>query len=136
LVGPLEVKQLRQRLPYPDILKLPTAGVEEQGLGCRRQPVGDFSFLYPAGRDCWEIITLSPVRGGVVHINIKLIALEGFKGDGQVPVKIETNFIEIVSPALGRQVSSPIVRHPGKGDGAAVVDLGDAVGSAQQWRLQ
>ncbi len=62
--------------------------------------------------------------------------LEGLQRYGVVPVVVEVDVIEVVEPAIHRQVLAPVILDPGIADRAPGLDLLDAVRAAAQRDFQ
>ncbi|MNO95760.1 hypothetical protein D3C76_874070 [compost metagenome] len=83
-----------------------------------------------------EVITIGPVLGLVLDVNIELAGFERFEGHGAVAVELILDPGEVVFAAVDRQVLAPVILDPFKHQTPPRLDLSDAVGATAQRRLE
>ena len=135
-VGPFKVKRVSQRFPYTRVAEYLAAGVHRERLHAGRAAMFyGFSFNL-AGVKLVTGVGGGPVLGRGLYPKIEITGTEGLQGDGVILVVVIVNFIEVIPPFSHSDVPGPVILHPFEGDGAARLEVANAIRATANGRCQ
>src|SRR5262249_4222825 len=136
LVRPLEIEGVVERLADAYIAQLGSSRVEEVSLRAGRAAVGHVEPLHSPVSYCGNIVGGGPIPCSEFLPQVERSGLEAFEAGGAVTVVLVAQLVEIVAPAVDRQVLAPIVVAPPVADERALLELADLVRPRAQRRRE
>ncbi len=127
VVHPLEIEEADERFAHARIGELLTPRVEDERGHAGGQPDRDLVLDDAAVGDGGKRIALRPQRRIVLAANVDLASLEGLELCRGVAEILEADLVEVEAAAVHGQIAAPVVGVALVGDGAAGIDLADAV---------
>ena len=135
-VGPLGVEAVAERLAHAPILKERTPQIEGVALHSVGSIVGNLVLLERAVAHRRDVVRGGPILRRRFQTQVVRAGLQRLERDGHVAVVVEAQRVEVVAPAVHRQILAPIVGDALVRAPAAGLELIDLVGCAAERRIE